>query len=599
MAVVNVNVQMRSVDKDIEWLDPYEVLFEQYINTGLLNLNDETFGHDGSEDFAKYSQATQSSSDSHPRCNSPITDLDATQAESDEPWQNSLLCLEQTSASAAAPGRLPSFSSDSFNKAAFSKLEPSSLNRCNSSQINLLPETSSPSNLRIYSANHQNLGVKPGAKHIFEPASSVFIESSEKKNSAKMMRGSNYRPGFQDIWAQRMEATMDKYNLQIPSNSRPMSPPPSAKAPQMEKEDLYANAINGSNSGFDDMLSPLSNQFSNLSHLTPLTSPLADNSNNQRSSYFAYNGISQPQDTPNYIAQPISHLMTPPQTHQLRMSPWAHRRDSAREYDAISPDISAWPTDNMSQLQDNSAYEDARQASQAIKSFTDDQPYSHNTSAETPTDLASTGLLIDMNGLPGAGASGELHMVSGELEGPMSALSPGKLEMRPSCMHAHATTLPHSSSGLSASQSQLGHHQSSPDESSSPEPLQQLPHTLPGSARIRRQSHVPSTAHRRTKSTSAQSQTHMSASPSAPRSHHRHARTQSSTSPGSGVGFVNFTPHDSRKILTGVAPSGSSKTKARREREAAEKRRKLSEAAMRAVEDAGGDITVLEGRLLE
>jgi hypothetical protein len=53
---------------------------------------------------------------------------------------------------------------------------------------------------------------------------------------------------------------------------------------------------------------------------------------------------------------------------------------------------------------------------------------------------------------------------------------------------------------------------------------------------------------------------------------------------------VNFTPHDSRKILTGVAPSGSSKTKARREKEAADKRRKLSQAAVQAVMEAGGDV---------
>ncbi|MCJ1257214.1 hypothetical protein MMC24_005039 [Lignoscripta atroalba] len=60
--------------------------------------------------------------------------------------------------------------------------------------------------------------------------------------------------------------------------------------------------------------------------------------------------------------------------------------------------------------------------------------------------------------------------------------------------------------------------------------------------------------------------------------------------------FINFTPSDSRKILTGVAPSGSSKTKARREREATEKRRKMSAAAVRAVRDAGGDVEGLVGR---
>ncbi|KAK7724459.1 hypothetical protein SLS57_004214 [Botryosphaeria dothidea] len=62
----------------------------------------------------------------------------------------------------------------------------------------------------------------------------------------------------------------------------------------------------------------------------------------------------------------------------------------------------------------------------------------------------------------------------------------------------------------------------------------------------------------------------------------------------SKVGFVNYTPDDSRKILTGVAPSGSSKTKARREKEAAEKRRRLSQAAARAIIEAGGDLAALE-----
>ncbi|KAL8731657.1 MAG: hypothetical protein Q9181_004233 [Wetmoreana brouardii] len=67
------------------------------------------------------------------------------------------------------------------------------------------------------------------------------------------------------------------------------------------------------------------------------------------------------------------------------------------------------------------------------------------------------------------------------------------------------------------------------------------------------------------------------------------------------MGFVNFTPNDSKRILTGVAPSGSSKTKARREQEANEKKRKLSLAVLRAVEEAGGDPEPLrkEGLLIE
>lgn len=77
---------------------------------------------------------------------------------------------------------------------------------------------------------------------------------------------------------------------------------------------------------------------------------------------------------------------------------------------------------------------------------------------------------------------------------------------------------------------------------------------------------------------------------------------KSSTSPrGSNksvsVSFVNFTANDSQKILGGVAPSGSSKTKARREQEAKDRRRKLSEAALRAVRNAGGDIESIEAIL--
>ncbi|KAK3684899.1 hypothetical protein B0T22DRAFT_202404 [Podospora appendiculata] len=58
--------------------------------------------------------------------------------------------------------------------------------------------------------------------------------------------------------------------------------------------------------------------------------------------------------------------------------------------------------------------------------------------------------------------------------------------------------------------------------------------------------------------------------------------------------FVNYTPHDHDVLMTGVAPSGSSKTKARREKEALDRQRKLSEAMLRAVTAAGGDVRKLE-----
>ena len=59
---------------------------------------------------------------------------------------------------------------------------------------------------------------------------------------------------------------------------------------------------------------------------------------------------------------------------------------------------------------------------------------------------------------------------------------------------------------------------------------------------------------------------------------------------GGAIGFVNFTPSDKNVLMTGVAPSGSSKTKLRREKEAQDRQRKLSEATLRAVREAGGDV---------
>lgn len=76
------------------------------------------------------------------------------------------------------------------------------------------------------------------------------------------------------------------------------------------------------------------------------------------------------------------------------------------------------------------------------------------------------------------------------------------------------------------------------------------------------------------------------------KSHRRKPSTSVLRSPPS-LDFVNYTPNDSHKILSSVAPSGSSKTKARREQEALEKKKKLTLIAEQAVMDAGGDVEQL------
>ena len=75
-------------------------------------------------------------------------------------------------------------------------------------------------------------------------------------------------------------------------------------------------------------------------------------------------------------------------------------------------------------------------------------------------------------------------------------------------------------------------------------------------------------------------------------------KASSSRAASKSGGFVNYTSSDSEKLLTGVAPSGSSKTKARREREAAEKWRRFSQAAAKAVAEAGGEIAAPVANML-
>ncbi|KAI0813266.1 hypothetical protein GGR55DRAFT_566494 [Xylaria sp. FL0064] len=89
-----------------------------------------------------------------------------------------------------------------------------------------------------------------------------------------------------------------------------------------------------------------------------------------------------------------------------------------------------------------------------------------------------------------------------------------------------------------------------------------------------------------------------------------HAGNGNGNGSGSGIGggggggrgvcvdFVNFTPSDSNLLMTGVAPSGSSKTKARREKEAQEREKEAQEKLLKAVKAVGGDVRKLIGEFI-
>jgi len=107
----------------------------------------------------------------------------------------------------------------------------------------------------------------------------------------------------------------------------------------------------------------------------------------------------------------------------------------------------------------------------------------------------------------------------------------------------------------------------------------------------RRESRTPSPSRNRITKRNSSSKPHSRKSSS----DHKSSNSRAASKSG---GFVNYTPSDSEKLLTGVAPSGSSKTKARREREAAEKWRRFSQAAAKAVAEASGEIAAPVANML-
>ncbi|KAL9080926.1 MAG: hypothetical protein Q9157_000426 [Trypethelium eluteriae] len=626
---------MRPLDKELQFFEPYEVLFEQYIDTGLFDLGENTLEHSGSDDFSRYLELPRSSSRSDLPCNPPAIEWDVTQGKPSQPWEKAHCYLKQTSASVTARSRRTSLYSDSYSKAAVSETELYSLGRFDSPQIKSGTAASTPSNSTFPNAEHRKSRTVSHINDLYKSTSCGISKSMRKPtNSPKMMRGSNYRPALHELWSQRIEATMDKYSLQMPVRSGPLSPPPSAKVKQEENgQTFYGKLMNSGSPDLDNTLSPLSNQFQNLSHISPLATPLIDHANGQGNSYFGSPPFPDYNEHSEYVANAMDDLMTPPQTRQLSTSTWtAEQQDQQTyEFDATSPDISSWPTGNIAHASSNDVRDNVRQPSHSLTRLTNDVSFGsgNNSSAAAAADLATNGLLIDMHGMSGGG---DMHVGEGGREGSgpsttsdLSALSPIELKLNqsnPSCTHNYPAppTIPASASPINLTSSadttataniivpsRVRRQQSSP--ASSPDlPLSSL-RTRRGGSRSRNTSlhlHQPSNSshpqqshHRRSKSSTTRSLR------SPGRAHRRHSRTQSSTSPSSGggnggnVGFINFTPDDSRRILTGVAPSGSSKTKARREKEAAEKRRKLSEAAVKAVEEAGGDVRVLDGVVLE
>ncbi|KAF2773792.1 hypothetical protein EJ03DRAFT_69064 [Teratosphaeria nubilosa] len=389
---------------------------------------------------------------------------------------------------------------------------------------------------------------------------------------AKMMTPSRYRSGSRDVWAERMERSPKKYELRAPPEM-PASPLLSARLFQEDEE--FAAFGGHQQNGFvplpsapyDEQLSPLTNTFQHAHIHTPITSPglPAAAASRHNSGYFE---DIPPVPSNPYLTQTVSLNDTAPLFPDRTTSVGC---DKIQAFDfgfSTSPDdlgvnpfgptpFNAPPTSASNYTTDP---------------FVGSDPFARFDTALLPAS--------EPHSLSGLGISCDPSVTTNN--------------------HNFNATL--NNSHIPATIYQPILHQPNPAPT---------PYLPPPLFPARHAATQPNTPHRKGRSPTRRRSDSPSPSPPPPGSrnnrassshrrtskHHRRGKSTSCTPRASnaekGGGFVNFTPSDHTKILSGVAPSGSSKTKARREKEAADKRRRLSQAAMRAVVEAGGDVEAL------
>ncbi|GME44432.1 developmental regulatory protein [Neofusicoccum parvum] len=582
------NLPIRPQDKDSNWAVPYDQLFDQYVDAELLDLSSDNTGEGaGSDDLGNFFDVSSSSNGSAAAKNSPMPNWEASRhTEPEDAWHQAWGYIGSNVASAAPEGNQTSILPESRSKAAAVAPELFSLDAppsC-SPQVPTDPFVfSAPSSPRpiVSSCDSKKFNSLPIRGSRRQTPSVIRRTVSKGSFSPKMMRSTPYRTGYQEVWAKRVGAP-------------PLSPPSSTKVSQEESHYGYNFSPNMPYTGSGEV-ADIERQFSfptfsssrSQTQMTPVASPTTQDSNSARSSFHAPN---DPSNNP-YLTHDLSEaLQTPPQSSRLPSSSWSQNATAAFDFGsfpAASSDYSQdresqpwWPNPSVSQPSQHTAYHTGRSDFLAVSTAS--------------SDLGSNGLMIQcepssMNSMLDAHApDGTSFSTSSPVVYPSQMYTSTPMPPTPTFaqhhLHQQPGAAPHPHPA--AQQHHMHHQITPPSRSPTSSPPQQLSSM---------------TTHQAFLTRSRRDSTQAIPPPSSrPRSHHRRkSSSQSATGPSvaprpASVGFVNYTPDDSRKILTGVAPSGSSKTKARREKEAAEKRRRLSQAAARAIIEAGGDITALE-----
>lgn len=555
-----------NTDKEIEAVD-LDQLFDQYVETDVLHqLNNNTAEPSSSDDLAHLFELS-SSNGSDPFDTKPLPNWDATD---DDAWRKAIQTLgqEQNPASPPLNPNSPSIYPKSRGKASLSDphlFNSDDLFEWERTDPRAVSQPSTPQPQLARPAKKARLIPHRTARHgVLKSSKQISISNIIDNIAGKMMRPSHYRTGFQDIWSRKMDGMADTFNLHMPHTGL-RSPPPTNKLPHNENSNGF---FHREQQPYTIAMSPLAGDdttSSEIHHsnyqLTPLSSPAIDTSSrhgNAGSFHFTDDSMATAYISHHNSSAALSALQTPPPTNRLPINTWGSETSPNLDFSSFSasPDF---PSQNT---KSNGWWDGANSGQPATT------PTYHNTHSRS----SSQNVNFSSASVAGLGISCDTASISGfgnEMAGTSTGMNSSASFDMPPYASLYAPTTP----GIPIGTTPANPHSRSP--SLSPQPQQ------PRFTRRRHSSHQNPHHH----------------------AQQRHSRRKSSNSsnnsasnrPGSAnVGFVNFTPDDSRKILTGVAPSGSSKTKARREKEAAEKRRKLSQAAVKAVMEAGGDVARLE-----
>jgi hypothetical protein len=548
-------------DKEMDTVD-LDQLFEEYVETDLLQLcGDPTVARSSSEDLVELFDS--SSSNERP----VYPTMSMLNRDEGIAWHQAVQKSGQNPALTMSDDSF-SFHIDAKGKESHSDSELLNFEDLFELQHNQLRSYSQPSTPRP----HTTKSVKKAVSFHQDRSIARGIHKLSRKTStpafAKMMQQpSFYRSPIPDVWTRKMESTADAYGLRVQPNGI-TSPPPSSKLVQHENSSgFFAQHHQPYAEDQSPLASPTTTHngmnFANY-QITPQASPAIGMSHENSNNNDPFSDNMGLAFSSSVSSAALSALQTPPSSLRIPMTTWGPADTSpSMEFGfSASPEFSSTKTAGWWDGADASAvgptYRESNQRSTS--------QYSSNASME------GLGISCDSASFGDFGVGG-LGISNGENMPPHGVHSaPASFNMG----HHHYTTTPANAQPMYAQQHivPIGHRPHSRTPSPNPQPQFH---------RRRPSSHAQHSA-RQLSQSAARNDRRKSSVASAPR--------QASISNGN-VGFVNFTPHDSRKILTGVAPSGSSKTKARREKEAAEKRRKLSQAAMKAVLEAGGDVDSL------